>query len=380
MKKVRIGIIGVGGMGQGYAETMKRIEEAELVAVCDCNENRAKEVAQKHGVECFVDYRKLIDSGIAEATIVATSHYFHPEISIYAMEHGLHVLSEKPISVTVSQADKMVEASKKTGKVFSVMYQMRNKGVFIVAKDLIEKGHLGEIQRTLLVNPWYRSQAYYDSGSWRATWKGEGGGVLINQAPHMIDIFTMLAGLPRKFQAKVRTRLHNIEVEDEVSVLLEYENGAWGYYYTCTNEVPCIPYLEIAGDKGKITLYGDTFKFFSTSVPISEFTVKNESMWASPETKEEQLNIPETDASHGSIIRNFCRAITDGEPLVAPGVEGLKSVEFINACLLSGLRNKPVETPVNRDEYDNFIREMIGKSKGKKTVKTQIQTDPNIKK
>ncbi len=380
MKKVKIGIVGAGGMGQGHAETMKKIEEAELSAVCDCEEARVREVAQKYGVKYFTDYKKLIDSGLAEAVIVATPHYFHPEISIYAMEHGLHVLTEKPISVTVRQADKMVEAAKKTGKVFCVMYQSRNRGVFITAKKLIEEGKLGDIKRTLLVNPYYRSQAYYDSGSWRATWKGEGGGVLINQAPHMIDIFIMLAGLPKKFQAKARTRLHKIEVEDEVNVLLEYENGAWGYYYTCTNEVPSILYLEIAGDKGKIIFNGETLKFFSTSVPISEFTVKNESMWASPETKEEQLNIPETDAGHGAIIRNFCKAITEGEPLVSPGVEGLKSVEFINACLLSGFKNKIVETPVDRDEYDRFINEMIARSKEKESVKVQIKTDPNIKK
>jgi len=380
MKKVKIGIIGIGGMGQAHANVIKQIEEAELVAVCDTEETRAKQVAEQHAVKYFTDHRKLIDSGITEAVIIATPHYFHPEIAVYAMEKGLHVLSEKPIAVTVKQADAMVEAAKKTGRVFAVMYQMRNRGLFIAAKQIIADGRLGEIKRTLLSNPWYRSQAYYDSGLWRATWKGEGGGVLINQAPHMIDIFIMLAGLPKKFQAKVRTRLHNIEVEDEVSVFLEYENGAWGYYYTSTNEVPCISYLEIAGDKGKMILTDTQLKFFSTSIPISEFTVTNKSMWASPEVTEQQINIPETDASHGTIIKNFCRAITDGESLIAPGIEGLKSVEFINACLLSGLKNKTVETPVDRDEYDKFIGEMIEKSRNKKTLHPQIQTDPNIKK
>lgn len=380
MKKVRIGIIGVGGMGQGHAESItKSVKEAELVAVCDTDENRAKEVAKKYEVKCFTDYKELVDSGIAEAVIVATPHYFHPEISIYAMEHGLHVLSEKPIAVTVSQADKMVEAAKKTKKVFCVMYQNRNRGVFIAAKKLIEEGKLGKIIRTLLVNPWYRSQAYYDSGSWRATWKGEGGGVLINQAPHMIDIFIWLAGLPKKIEAKVRTQIHKIEVEDEVSAFLEYENGAWGYYYTTTNETPAIMHMEIAGDKGKIIYDGERLRFFSIETPISQFTVENTSMWASPKTKEEQVEIPETEVTHAAIIRNFCKAITDGETLVAPGIEGLNSVEFINACLLSGFKNKIVETPVNRKEYDSFIEEMIKKSKDKETVKVTIETDPNLK-
>ena len=380
MKKVNIGIIGVGGMGQGHAESMKKVRESKLVAVCDFDENRAKMVGEKYGVKWFTDYRELIDSGIAEAVIVATPHYFHPEISVYAMNKGLHVLSEKPISVTVSQADTMVEAAKRTGKVFSVMYQMRNRGVFIAAKKLIDEGKLGEIKRTLLVNPWYRSQAYYDSATWRATWKGEGGGVLINQAPHMIDIFTWLAGLPKRFEAKVRTRLHNIEVEDEAATLLEYENGAWGYYYTCTNEVPCITYMEIAGDKGKIIWNGETLRFFEADMPISEFTVKNESMWASVKTKEKKLRIPKKEVTHAAIIKNFCRAILKGEKLIAPGVEGINSVEFINAVLLSGFKGKVVETPVDRNEYDMFIQEMIKKSKDKETVKVKIETDPNLKK
>ncbi|MCM8816989.1 MAG: Gfo/Idh/MocA family oxidoreductase [Candidatus Omnitrophica bacterium] len=381
MKKVKIAIIGVGGMGQGHAESIKnKVKEAELVAVADIEESRAREVGEKYKVKWFTDYKELIDSKLADAVIVATPHYFHPEISIYAMEKGLHVLSEKPIAVTVSQADNMLKAAKETGKVFSVMYQLRGSGTFIAAKKLIDTGRLGEIKRTLLVNPWYRSQAYYDSGSWRATWKGEGGGVLINQAPHMIDIFTWLAGLPKRFEAKVRTRLHNIEVEDEASVLLEYENGAWGYYYTTTNEVPCISYLEIAGDKGKIIWNGNELKFFEAKTSIKEFTFKNESMWASIETKEKKVRIPKTVSSHATIIKNFCKAIMKGEKLIAPGIEGINSVEFINAVLLSGFKGKVVETPVNRQEYDEFLQGMIKKSKEKAHVKIQIETDPNFKK
>ncbi|MCM8815277.1 MAG: Gfo/Idh/MocA family oxidoreductase [Candidatus Omnitrophica bacterium] len=381
MKRVRLGIIGVGGMGQAHATSVQTsVKEAKLVAVCDADEKRAKEVGEKHCVRWFTDYKELIDSGIADAVIVATPHYFHPEISVYAMNKGLHVLSEKPIAVTVSQADTMLEAARKTKKVFSVMYQRRNWGIAVAAKKLIEEGKLGEIKRTLLIDPWYRSQAYYDSGLWRATWKGEGGGVLINQAPHMIDIFTWLAGLPKRFEAKVRTRLHNIEVEDEASVLLEYENGAWGYYYTTTNEVPHIFYLEIAGDLGKIIINGDTLRFFENSVPVSKFTFENKSMWASVETKEKTVRIPKKQATHAEIIKNFCKAITKGEKLIAAGVEGINSVEFINAILLSGFKGKPVETPVDREEYDNFLQEMIKKSKEKIGIEVHIETDPSFKK
>ncbi|HPP67446.1 MAG TPA: Gfo/Idh/MocA family oxidoreductase, partial [bacterium] len=164
------------------------------------------------------------------------------------------------------------------------------------------------------------------------------------------------------------------------SSLLEYENGAWGYYYTTTNEVPAISYLEIAGDKGKIIYNGASLRFFATKQPISQFTFNNKSMWASVETKEKALRIPKKEASHGAIIKNFCRAIIKGETLVSPGIEGINSVEFINAILLSGYKGKPVETPVDRDEYDAFLQDMIKKSKDKTTVRVQIQTDPNLKK
>jgi len=381
MDKVRIGIIGVGGMGYGHCKSAVNLKETELTCVCDNDEEVAKEKGEEFGVKYFTDYNELIKSGLCDAIIIATPHWFHPEIAVSAFENGLHVLSEKPIAVRVSDADRMIEASEKNNKVFAVMYQRRTEWFVRKAKEIIDSGKVGEVLRTVCIDPWYRAQAYYNSATWRATWIGEGGGVLINQAPHTIDIFTYLAGLPSKVEAKTRTRLHNIEVEDEVSALLEYENGAWGYYYTSTCE-PVGPFhLEVSGDKGKLIIRGTDITFYNYETPIKEFTEKAPDMWASLKIEEEKIignsNLP---FGHAVIIRNFARNILYGEKLIAPGKEGLNSVEFINACILSGKKNKVVEVPVNRKEYDELMEELKKTSKPKKVVKVQRITDPKFNK
>lgn len=379
MDKVRIGVIGIGGMGYAHCKSAGSLEETELTCVCDVIEKVAREKGEEFGVDYFTDHGKLIAGGLCDAVIVATPHWFHPEISVSAMEKGLHVLSEKPIAVTVSDADKMVQAAEKNEKVFAVMHQRRTTAVVKKAIEIVDSGTLGAIQRTLFIDPCYRAQAYYDSGTWRATWGGEGGGVLINQAPHGIDIFTRLGGLPAKVEAETRTRLHKIEVEDESSAFLEYESGGWGYYYTTTCEAGGVSYMELAGDRGKMVLRGDDLRLWTFDQSLSEFTFKAEDMWASLKVNEEEIELPpDVEAGHGAVIRNFSRAILHGEPLVAPGEDGLKSVEFINAVILSGKKGKKVDLPVDRAEYDGLMEELKKSSKPKDAVKEQRVTDPNI--
>jgi len=378
---VKIGVVGVGGMGSAHCKMVKDIKETELVFVCDIEKEVAKARGEEFGVPYFTDYREAVKSGLADAVIIATPHWVHPEIAIYAFKNGLHVISEKPIAVTVSDADRMIKAAKKSKKVFAVMYQRRTEPWVRKLKELVRDGVIGEITRTLCIDPWYRSQAYYDSGTWRATWKGEGGGVLINQAPHTIDLFMAVGGLPVKVEAKTRTKLHKIEVEDEVCAFLEYKNGAWGYYYTTTCESGGTFHMELAGEKGKIIVNGTDITLYRYDMPVSEFTCKAENMWASLGVKEEKIeldtNVP---VGHGEIIRNFAGAILKNEELISPGEEGLKSVEFINACILSSKTNKPVKIPVNRKDYDTLMKKLIAKSKVKKAVKVQRMTDPKFAK
>ena len=366
MDKVRIGIVGVGGMGTGHANTIKDIEEAELTAVCDIDEAAVQEAAAKFEVPAFREHAALIGSGLADAVIIATPHYFHPPIAIDAFNAGLHVLSEKPIAVTVGAADEMIKMAKKSGKVFMVMYQTRSSPMYRAARKLVDDGRLGEIYRTCLIFPDFRSQAYYDSATWRATWKGEGGGMMLNQAPHPIDLFTWLGGMPSRVIARTATRRHQIEVEDEASALLEYANGATGFLHASVNEVPGGVLMEFAGEKGKLSISNGKPRFWSLSTPVQEFVVSTDQMWARPESKEEEVPVEEGEAHHGLIIRNFCGAILRGEVRMTPGEEGIHSLELINAILLSGAKKKPVDLPLDRGEYDAFIEKKKRASKGKK--------------
>ncbi|MCM8784632.1 MAG: Gfo/Idh/MocA family oxidoreductase [Candidatus Omnitrophica bacterium] len=381
MKKLKIGVIGVGGMGSAHCNSVKNLEETELVFVSDIDENVAKKKGEELGVKYFTDYKEAIKSGLAEGVIIATPHWFHPEIAVFAFENGLHVLSEKPIAVKVSDADKMIEAAKKSGKIFTIMFQRRTEPIFMKAIEIAKSGALGEIHKTVCIDPWYRTQAYYNSGGWRATWKGEGGGVLINQAPHTIDLFTCIGGLPKKIYAKTRTKMHDIEVEDEVSAFLEYENGSWGYYYTSTCEPVGPLHMEFTGNKGKLVIRGDTLTFYSFEYPLKESIEKVESMWGSLKYTEEKIEITSNiQRGHSAIIRNFARAVLYGEKLIVNGEEGLNSVEFINACILSGKKDKSVEIPVDRKEYDQLMEELKKSSKPKKVVKEERITDPSFAK
>ncbi len=377
MQKVNIGLIGLGGMGQAHVNSIKEIPEAELTAVCDVDPEITKRISEEHKVPAFTNYEKLLESDLIDAVLIATPHYSHPQIGIKAMEGGIHCLSEKPIAVSATAADELLQAARKSGLVFAVMYQHRTLPEIRLAKKLIESGRLGEIKRASLIEPNYRTQAYYDSGVWRATWKGEGGGVLINQAPHGIDLFLLLGGMPSRVTAKIRTRLHKIEVEDEACALLEYPNGAWGYYYTTTNELPATTLMEISGDKGKLLYQDGSLKFYSCKSSIAEFTFSSKDMWAKAKLVEEKLELPQCETGHKEIMRNFCCSILFKEELIAPGKEGIWTVEFINALILSGKKNKAVDIPVDREEYEELLESLKKTSQEKRVKKTERVTDPH---
>jgi predicted dehydrogenase len=379
-RKVRFGVIGTGGMGSGHCDMIPNIPETELTAICDIDSAVRANTSSKYGVPGFARHEELLDSGLVDAVVIATPHYFHPPIAIDAFTRRLHVLSEKPLAVTVSSADAMVAAAKRSGRKFGVMYQMRGEPQNIAARKMVDSGALGEIYRTSLVMGWYRSQAYYDSGGWRATWSGEGGGVLINQAPHYLDLFTWLGGLPKTITGETRTRLHDIEVEDEAFATLEYANGAHGYLYASTTEVPNHTMLELCGDRGKLVLHGSDLKVFGIDGSIRQFTQENSQMWASPKATALPIEIPEDGPfkGHAAITRNFARSILFDEPLIAPGEAGLNAVEMINGIILAGKTGKTVSVPVDRAAYDGLIAKLQAGSRSKSAVVEQRVTDPNI--
>jgi len=333
MEKVRLGVIGLGGMGQGHLRSIKEVQEAELTAVSDIDPEINKKISEEYGVPGFTNYEELLESKLVDAVLIATPHYFHPEIGIAAMRRGIHCLSEKPIAVSVSDADRFVEEAQRSGVVFSVMYQQRTLPQVRLARKIMESGRLGQIRRTCMIEPNYRSQAYYDSATWRATWKG--------------------------------------------TALLEYPNGAWGYYYSTTNEAPRTSFMEICGDNGKMVYQGGLLKLYSLKTSIPEFTFSAKEMWASPEVVEEKLELPQCETGHKEIIRNFCRSILFKEKLIASGEQGIWSVEFINALILSGKKGKPVDIPVDREEYEELLNGLKKISRERKIKKVQRITDPH---
>ena len=388
METVRFGVIGLGAMGSFHVGYLDKVEGATLGAVCDVDAERVERTAKKFEstpspagaprgpVGRFGGYRELIDSGTVDAVLIATPHPQHPEVALAAFDKGLHVLCEKPVAVSVKEARRMNDAAARHPRVkFGLMYQMRTVPLYRKLRELIQDGELGEISRvTWLITDWFRTWTYYASGGWRATWAGEGGGVLINQCPHNLDLIQWLTGL---FPSRVTAvgfvgKTHPIEVEDEISAILEYPNGAVGHFVTTTGEAPGTNRLEVAGDRGKIVAENGKLTFTRTRKAVREVRETSKEMFANPETWTIDVPLPPAPAEpHKLITENFVRAILKDEPLISPGVEGVRGLELGNAMLMAGLTRRPVELPLDGDAYEQFLKDMQKQYGGKKTLQTK---------
>jgi len=377
--KVRIGVVGVGGMGSHHANYLNagEVKNAELAAVCDIETGKMDEWPD---VRHFADSRELIRSGEVDAVIIATPHYDHTTIGIDAFENGLHVLTEKPISVHKADCERLIAAHKAAeGKVFSVMFQMRTDPVYQKLKQLITGGELGSISRiSWIVTDWFRTQAYYDSGGWRATWRGEGGGVLMNQCPHNLDIMQWLFGMPSKIRAFLGFGAkHDIEVEDQVTAYLEYPNGATGVFITTTGEAPGTNRLEIAAEMGKVVVEGGKISFTRNEVPMGEFCRTSPRGFGSPPVWHVEIPISRGQTGHRVVTQNFVDGILDGAELITPADEGINAVELINSMYYSSLMEKTVELPLDSAAFEAKLKELCATSKFVK--KTPGRANEDIK-
>jgi predicted dehydrogenase len=319
----------------------------------------------------------LLAAGLCDAVLIATPHPERPPIAIDAMKAGLHVISEKPLSERISTADAMVATAKETGVVLGIMFQRRTEPVLAKAIEIAKSGVLGKVNRTTMISPEYRSQAYYDSGGWRATWAGEGGGVMMNQSPHILDLFVQIGGKPSSVYGRVETRLHHIEVEDIGEAMLTYPDGGTGYLYCSTNEAGPGQMIEIFGDGGKLIYRDGVLKLYRFEPSITEFTRTSTKMWGGPTCTEEILDIPEAECGHAVITRNFARHLLYDEPLIAPGEDGIASLELANAIWLSAHLGKPVELPISRAAYDAMLTRFRTESTFVKgVVGVHRETDP----
>ena len=372
MDKVRIGIVGCGGMGSHHAKYIKagEVGRAEVTAVCDVDPERltwAKENLGDH-VATFDTAEALLEAKPCDAILIATPHYHHPPIAVAALDHGLHVLSEKPAGVYTRQVREMNEAAARSGKVFALMFNQRTLPVYQKLKELVDSGELGTLRRTnWIVTSWYRAQSYYDSGGWRATWAGEGGGVLINQCPHNLDLWQWICGMPTRVRAFCAFgKYHDIEVEDDVTAYVEYEGGATGLFVTTTGEAPGTNRLEITGDRGKIVVEGGKLEFWRNRVPADEFSRTFEGGFGQPETWKVDVPIRGSGGGHKEVTQKWVDAILDGTPLVAPGEEGIRSLQLSNAMLLSAWTDAWVDIPVDEGLFLEKLQERVASSSYKK--------------
>lgn len=358
---VRVGIIGFGNMGRAHAHCIANgdVDGLSLCAVCDIDEKKRDEIRQAYpDIAVFADSDELILSGSVDAVIIATPHYFHPPIAIAAFNAGLHVLTEKPAGVEAAEARKMNLAAEKSGKVFAIMFNQRTNPLFIRARQLVRSGELGELKRlNWIVTNWYRTQAYYDSGSWRATWAGEGGGVLLNQAPHNLDIWQWIFGMPSKIRAFCTVaKWHNIEVEDDATIYAEYENGAVATFVTSTGEYPGTNRLEISGDLGKIVLEDGKLRHWRLKEPERKLCFSCEKGFATFDTEYEEYIPTEEESAHRGILQNFTNAILHGEKLISPGYEGINELTVSNAAYLSSWLGDTVTLPFDEVLFSAELR------------------------
>ena len=375
MKEVRIGVIGCGIMGQGHMGYFAALPKLRFTAAADIDPQALKAPAEKYHVATFDSGTKLLDSGLVDAVIIATPHYFHPPLAIAAFARGIHVMSEKPLAVTTQAAAQVIAAHQKHPKLmFGVMFMMRTTPVYRKAKEIIDSGVLGELQRVnWIVTNWFRSQAYYNAGGWRATWAGEGGGVLMNQCPHNLDLFQWLVGLPSKVQAHIGIgKYHDIEVEDEVTAYLEFANGATGVFITTTGEAPGTNRLEIVGDRGKMVLDGSPrIDITQTQVSVSRFCRSTPDLFPNMPTTRLTVEVdPPVDAGHRLVTEAFVQAILTGDKkvMIAQGEEGIRGVELNNAMMMSGLTGKTVSVPVDGAAFARLLQKLAKTSKFKKKV------------
>ena len=363
MQTVRIGIVGVGNMGSAHAHCIRsgRVGGLSLTALCDNDPKRLQYCREAFPeVACYLDLRDMLASGRVDAVIVAVPHRLHAAIASQALENGLHVLVEKPIDVSVSVAARLNAVAKASGRVFGIMFNQRTNPLFARARDIVQSGGIGQLKRTSwTVTNWYRTQAYYDSGSWRATWAGEGGGVLLNQAPHNLDIWQWICGMPVAVMGFCSVgKYHNIEVEDEAVLHVRYENGAIGTFITSTGEYPGVNRLEIVGDGGLLVL--EKGRLCYTRLCTSEREVCFDSPEGMPSIPcEETVYTPDgAETAHAGILQNFANAIRFGEPLLAPGYEGVAELSLSNAAYLSAWEdNRWVELPFDDAHFDELLRQ-----------------------
>ena len=374
MNNLKIGVIGIGNMGSAHASCIARgeIKNLELSAVCDISEEKIKTFKLSYPeTKTYMNYEDLLSDKELDGVIVAVPHPIHAEIAIKALKNDLHLVLEKPADISVSKVKKLNSVAKKSGKVFSMMFNQRTHPLYAKAREIVKSGQLGEIKRiNWTATNWYRTQHYYDSGDWRATWSGEGGGVLLNQAPHNLDLWQWICGMPESIVGYCDiAKYHNIEVEDDVTIVAKYKNGATATFITSTGECPGTNRLEISGDLGKIVLEQGTLKWWQLKISEREICFNSDKSFINAEYDYTEEKCDAAESGHKGILQNFANAILFGEELIAPGIEGINELTISNAAYLSQWQgNREIKLPINSKKFDTVLNEKIKNSSTKNNI------------
>jgi len=372
-KQVKIGIIGTGGMGVSHVHSVYDLPNTALAAVCDIDPAKFDRYKPevRDSVEKFTNSKDFFDKADMDAVIISTPHYDHVPLAVEALRRGKHVLVEKPVAVEKKAAMELLkEAEKYPELVKCIMLCQRTLPPHIKLKRLIDSGELGTIKRiNWIVTDWFRSQFYYDSGDWRASWRGEGGGVLLNQCPHQLDLLQWFFGMPKKIHALLNIgKYHDIEVEDEVTAVMEFESGASGVFVASTGEAPGTNRLEIAATRGKVVFENGIIKFFRNEIADDEFCKTSKLGFAKPGVWNVEIpfTYPPNFSQHRNIITNFADVILNGGELIAPLEEGIRSLEIGNAMLMSGLTGETVDLPIDHERFSGMLADLIKGSRYQK--------------
>ena len=378
---LKLGVVGVGGIASMHVDNIVtgKCPDIEIVAMADRKESRRKWAAEKvPTAKIFSEGADLIKSGLCEAVLIAVPHYQHPEMTILALQNGLHVMCEKPAGVYTLQVREMIaEANKHPELTFAMMFNQRTNCVYRKIKEMVENKTIGELKRiNWIITDWYRTQFYYDSGDWRATWAGEGGGVLLNQDPHQLDLLQWMFGLPVKIHAFCHeAKYHNIEVEDDVTAYMEFANGATGVFVTSTGDAPGTNRLEVTGTKGKIVCDYNSLNFTELEVDEREWCVTEKSGYKIPNTKQIQVETDGENPQHIGVLNAFVKHINEGTPLVADGREGINGLMISNAMYLSSWTKQTVDLPIDEQKFLDLLNEKRKTSKHKVVAETTMSID-----
>ena len=356
---IRFGVIGLGIMGQDHARVIASNPRLQLVGATDIQPKAGRAVAADLQCRWFDSAKELIQSGEVDAVVIATPHWLHGELAIKALKAGLHVLCEKPLTVTVAEADAVLEAARQSRGIFAVVHQKRFEPAYLYAKELLDSDELGQMYRCSMVESAWRSENYYRSSPWRGTWKGEGGGVLLNQAPHILDRYAWLCGMPETVTARCDTALHDIEVEDTASAILHHANGAHGYIHISTVEAPPMSRTVIACDRGRLTIENGKLQITRLRDSIRERTAHDTQLMGELENDTRTLQLPDHGNALSVFYDNFVSAAHGNGRLTCPGDEGRNAVELANAMLLSSAEGTAVRLPLDRQKYSEFIEKML---------------------